>query len=1826
MGRCLDARCCPPGRRAGSERAGFAMLTVLLVLMSLLVLCTPFLWTAGNADRTSAELVAEVRAELAVDSALRHARHELGRSHEALDRTRFSDGLEELSPRPESVEVRPPHDDATGAMWSYEVRDHAGLIDFDSASPQVLANLLGQATYLTARLPATATEAEVARVDGFLDRGVVAIGPEYIVYTSLEDDELQGLERGFLADETTDCPPSAGDFHPIGAPVIGLDALSMAYWRLARGLAPNAGGSIAALAEELGPLLTASLPNLSDALFDDPDSSARQELERAFARRLVEAFEPALTLDGGTAAGDRWQHATTLLSEWGGEGGECRFRPASTRWFAPGSTVRISEGESVAYGLVLAVSGNTVQLRDPISQEFTPGVARIETLARRPVNVNTAPPVVLQALFENLKLAGRNHRISRDEARDLAARVIELRPFDGFRDFIERFVLPAAGLVPLGELEGLGRAKDDDERRRILAEALARRDAQAELEPELIDADDAQALVINALNPNDSALEFSTMPLTFVSRGLHEIQARAVINAPSGRQLAALERRQLEWVVPQLQLLKLWTYQEDFEEALRHTRAAPGWGSGPIATTVADPGRGADPPPRAASYFQRLPIDQLAGQEERGALGGFEAAGGQFPSRDVDGFITPWHVRVNESGPRAGKMEHFDRPRSALEGRRLSVAPFDVALERFELVGNSNQIGPQGTPLELLRPFSMAMWVRPEASLAGTHLVDLGGTSPDGDRVELFVDPESDELVLRVTDGPGDHPDTTGFVERSEVRYAALEGGALPVDVWTHVEIDVRGTRPDQIGLRIDGYPAGRRPGLTRLSSSLAAGDRLIQVESTEGFPDRGPIQIGDEVIEVAVTGPTTFEALYQDSGASAGFGGRMARQVVDVNDLGGGSFTKVPAGLGLVDTDHPSGSTVTIYGYSTPLVSPVPSGAATLSDGIGPFAVARVTSVVGSLPPQGDPFNVELDAFQPGGGVIPIQLQIGRGFDTASGEVEALELAPVDAAQTQEELMSAFSPDGGYAALIQLRPGVLTSSGNVQAEEDLQQWTAPDTGSLMAGLEIVAYSGRQGNQLRIFRFGVNSNELTMLGTKNSGVLGQIGKPGESNHVFLLEWEWSGTFPGGFIGPEAPVPGDDDLQLGEYDSALEASVFVVPISIALDGSPTSFLPPGPGRSEFAQIVRTGSERGRTEWVRYDELVQLAGRLQLVRDDPDALGQLFQVLTKQQQPNPIRLELLGDDEGGGPGGMPVAGAATAPPAPSAAQTSTYWSNAIGVTEYAQTALDLPVSDAARTWFQFRGVLGTQSFAHPGLTTVTPVFRVFDRRVPDPTDPSLEPVGALQPGWGWPGGDDPVFVVDESVTDIGLPNVVHRAIRPPRRLVRANWERPADMIANPYQGLDAPDSLWFETDYERLHHLVALRESYLGIAIPSQPFTLVQDGSAPFQQYEAWGQQPDIEMRQTTRLVKYPSGELPRVVTGARLGKDVVGAEASAPAVVDEFFSDRSRAADQDLGGTSLVLAADVDSTDPSFSIALDRLRTPFGDVPHDPTAALPSSWLPPSGGLLRIGDELIAYHTADGNNGTVLVAPGGRGFLQSEAQPHRAGEAVTLLGHLAVSHLQQAVGPDASALPIAPVPGFGASGTVRVGNELVHYTNRVDGLSMPIHDESGEDGGGARGRGLYRGRFGTAPEAHEVLTPVIEWPARYWDRYAYRADAPEQHFFEFELSQPDAWASALAVEHTDPAYPGARLGILLRTDPRTPWTSDPDTTEGLSLHWMDRLAGRPVRVDRQSSEVEARLFVEYQPGSFDPLGPYLHGWKLAPTVEQLAFDYIAPGRVLARGDR
>ncbi|MEO6709970.1 MAG: hypothetical protein ABI054_10750, partial [Planctomycetota bacterium] len=685
------------------SRRGFAVLSVLFVLIALLVLCAPFLMTARSANRHSTQLSDEVQKRLGLDSGVKHARAQLGFSHPAIDATPYFDDADELSVQSTLDPQFWNNHDSRSVMWDVEAADVAGRIDVGSAPPQMFANLIGGVTRLGEPLKAKDKVLKVLSTSGFETAGFLWVGAELVRYTSQEDGQFSGLTRGLTANVDKDgnwtgCGPSPALDQPLNTAVIDQRAFAIPLWRIA-----NAAKGLRTF----------------DAIEQVRDA-APLALSQSLGADFVTELDRRTTVYGGVRGGPAWQRAVRITNGLRSNQ-DCVVRVSERRNFNPGTTVMISDGRTIEYGMVIDIpDSDGLRLANPVRMEYLAYRATIAPLARRPVNINVAPLEVLQALFLNLQLRQKSSRVTRDEAGKLAALVIESRPFTGLEDFLRRVVLPAAGVEKL--------AVDAPVKPALLAPGSA----------PLLDQDDAFAVYANALNANDERLAYSTMPFSFVSRDVYSIHARAAVNAPSGAQRSSGVREEVALIVPQEDLLSVWARQDDFEEAIRLCADAAYWCTGPNATSRFD---GPSVPPSRLFAHWGTWKDQpfIPG---RTVVGADEVPNPQhvFGSRKDTAWCQLMPARVEENTATKDRMLHFDHETRDLEGRYLpdeaiSYLPEDKKLQWAPASGG------------LSRGLTVSSWIKPRL-LGDSTLLDFGTGALDTDRIWLGI--EGPDLVLRV--------------------------------------------------------------------------------------------------------------------------------------------------------------------------------------------------------------------------------------------------------------------------------------------------------------------------------------------------------------------------------------------------------------------------------------------------------------------------------------------------------------------------------------------------------------------------------------------------------------------------------------------------------------------------------------------------------------------------------------------------------------------------------------------------------------------------------------------------------------------------------------------------------------------------------------------------------------------------------------------------------------------------------------------------------------------------------------------------------------------
>ena len=371
----------------------------------------------------------------------------------------------------------------------------------------------------------------------------------------------------------------------------------------------------------------------------------------------------------------------------------------------------------------------------------------------------------------------------------------------------------------------------------------------------------------------------------------------------------------------------------------------------------------------------------------------------------------------------------------------------------------------------------------------------------------------------------------------------------------------------------------------------------------------------------------------------------------------------------------------------------------------------------------------------------------------------------------------------------------------------------------------------------------------------------------------------------------------------------------------------------------------------------------------------------------------------------------------------------------------------------------------------------------------------------------------------------------------------------------------------------------------------------------------------DMRVQDRIVKFPSGELPAaacdaVVCGGNAGNGEivnglvdeinVADHCAYDLVIDEPFTDSSQ--------QFLVR--------PTAYVAAQGLVYAGADLTPD---------FPAGGGLVQVGDEILAYQSHAG--GTFTVARNARGLLGTQPRGHDRGEAVHFLTHRPCGITTGSVSARNEKIQLQAQGALPSQfGTVLLNrNELLHYTwtrrlGTAVSLEMPRMFPPGEEGDGMAARGLFRGRYGTAPVGAGSGEPVILMPIRYWDRFVARNEDPEQAYFQFTLREAPVYLRTLSWEE-ETTDPNVDVKCLVRADARMPWNGD--TKISPFLRELERSSGEtaPKVLDLQATQLELRFVHVYQPGCLDLQTHRSHGWKTAPKVRNIVVEYEGEGRIV-----
>ncbi|HTE05254.1 MAG TPA: hypothetical protein VK824_03580, partial [Planctomycetota bacterium] len=528
---------------------------------------------------------------------------------------------------------------------------------------------------------------------------------------------------------------------------------------------------------------------------------------------------------------------------------------------------------------------------------------------------------------------------------------------------------------------------------------------------------------------------------------------------------------------------------------------------------------------------------------------------------------------------------HFDEGVAGLTGDSPLGFSFAQGAVTLPLAGLSP---PLVSAVPLLGTFAVEFWWQVPDTQAETILFD-GGVGELEDRVLIAL--IGGELVLRVSDTslpdfeavmPAGHAPPAG-----EIRYAFDDGLALKADTPYHVLASIGGARDSQLALFVDGLPRGHRSFTTALAEDMKSassqlpgiagygGEEKVRVESTAGFPDRGALRIGQEILEY--TQKTEDSFLVRAAGAGDPFGGRGRR--------------------GTLAAPHLATELVELVGWTRAL------GSERASQGIGTLAGALDEFVLAELDPTRLADTISISVVPASGGA-PVTIPLGTGLSASN---DTLPLVGSGGAALKP---GSFQSGGGFAIVFcdygrSAVAGLQIPNPDAPTNpQDSVTLPAQTENGWLGGAEIVRYAGFDGSQLT----GVQRNQSGIpvaAGGNPSSLLtnDQVVSVSGGSTAWTDAREYVTTFDAALLGAIEGLPENP-------------RVFVWPVSLGVTGSKLhdDFYPcPDYKLSAPSAVVQVGidfqDQTHGTEWVRWNTATDLG----FVRDDHEALDRVLEYL-------------------------------------------------------------------------------------------------------------------------------------------------------------------------------------------------------------------------------------------------------------------------------------------------------------------------------------------------------------------------------------------------------------------------------------------------------------------------------------------------------------------------------------------------------------------------------------------------------------------------------------
>ncbi|MFH0944358.1 MAG: hypothetical protein V2A76_04095, partial [Planctomycetota bacterium] len=1279
---------------------------------------------------------------------------------------------------------------------------------------------------------------------------------------------------------------------------------------------------------------------------------------------------------------------------------------------------------------------------------------------------------------------------------------------------------------------------------------------------------DQPALLLNAENAGDSRLLFGTAPLVYHSFGTFRIDAAASENLPAvpGSPHGGREQARL-FASLVSQVFSPGEQLTLLSSQLDFEEASRLSRTGRYWTTFPENLLDLDD--------QNQPPSRL-----RATLSGRFAA--ESGTAEPFARLAPYRKQgLRDKTAQMGEVErllHFDGSGDPAY-RSDDIDGWNVAAQGPLALPTDSELVGLVTDRGWVTPFCFEMWWRPQEVGPGTDaiLFDTGDLT-DKENIEItnriFAYFDGKELVFRVADAG--IPDLVGqefpgYKNKREPSEYPQQFAQIRYGFDDGLEFD------ESVPYHLTFYARGTKPSdMVLFVDGVPRGRRCFQTRLGEDL--HAPAGAGPFANVPGYTAGQSTKISVKDARLLPPFGVvKVDQELIEYTDRNdrelivarsAGDAFGGRARRGSQGGKHLESEQVELYGYTGVLMSDrIPNGSNIgMRNPLGKFAVAMVDQ---DNVDQKE-ISVKFDNPTPGGSMSQ---PVGKGIDSSVTEIPIVPVGNPNGNQSSggsnsgaAGLQNAFNREGGFAMLVSCPFSPPATRGSDEVSDGEARARATWTQVFRTPDEELIGLG-EFIRYTSFEGGALKGVTRAPGSTKSFQWA----PGPSNLTVAGEKSTSDSYLTG-THPHAHI-----LLWYKSDEGYEKKqpVFVVPLSVKPGLGQSALVksfavPRRQGDYTLPEMAQIGigfsgtASGGGTEWIRYDTI----GDGCLVRDNPQRLERAVTLLGRY-------LTVLYTQKS----------SAKAPDLEAlfaAVNFEDIAANKDGKDDLARDAM-LDPTNLGGGILQFRGVLGTESKDHPAQARALPVIRTI-----------RSDVNSARPG-----ARDFVTLVDP--------------VTKSREGQRINYGY-CEQDVEGWGG--AACHFAFESGV-----LGEYQENYIQMLSAVNP----NSSSAGM----ALLMNANIESRELTRVLKFPSGELPAAIgEDLFLGGDMHGEASPGGGVLDEFEFFNPMTPSEVLPRHFRFILSEDDDWKGVLHVEREALQKNLWTVTGPAVETIdPVSNLPEDGVVLLIDEELIAisdirFEEQD-KVADLEVAVNGRGFLGTPIQAHTRFAPVREMTFMRVSRLEKSVPETGHSLLVADAADFPSHGVVQIGRELIGYIRKEgDLLVMPRRvdpDKKTEVG-------LFRGSFGTQPEAHAQGTLVYVFPARYEDRYRARADDPELAYLGVFLKARGGFYKELSwqAEQTSEL---ADLVVEARVGGRGEFTDDPDDAKDIFL--FDAQGGQELHRNellRQGDDLELRIFVRYKDGAFDTLcfepDPEELGrggsneWKRAPRLKALGVEWIA----------